>query len=232
MAEQWLTYQQAGELLGVSAEAIRRHAARHRWRRQRGNDGRALVLVTEREAGQVRARPGGHQPGRPGGHLSGRPPGQAGEVATVADMMAALVADRRAAEAKVAEVRQEADQLRERAARAEGELDGLREAMRRADAGVQRAEEGRRTAEVERDAARGEAAQLRDDALAERERASAALARAVAAEQEAAKLRAEAAAQADAERQGREAAERELAARKAGGPLVRAWRALVFRRGQ
>ena len=39
-------------------------------------------------------------------------------------------------------------------------------------------------------------------------------------------------AQADAERQGREAAERELAARKAGGPLVRAWRALVFRRGQ
>ncbi len=115
-------------------------------------------------------------------------------MATVADMMAALVADRRAAEAEVAKVRQEADQLRERAARAEGELDGLREAMRRADAGVQRVEEGRRTAEVERDAARGEAAQLQDDALAERERASAALARAVVAEQEAAKLRAEAAA--------------------------------------
>ena len=39
-------------------------------------------------------------------------------------------------------------------------------------------------------------------------------------------------AQEDAERQGREAAERELAARKAGGPLVRVLRALAYRRGQ
>lgn len=39
-------------------------------------------------------------------------------------------------------------------------------------------------------------------------------------------------AQEDAERQGREAAERELAARKAGNPLVRMLRALAYRRGQ
>ena len=39
-------------------------------------------------------------------------------------------------------------------------------------------------------------------------------------------------AQADAERQGREAAERELAARKAGNPLVRAVRAFLTWRGR
>ncbi len=39
-------------------------------------------------------------------------------------------------------------------------------------------------------------------------------------------------AQADAERQGQEAAERELVARKAGNPLVRALRALARRRGR
>ena len=39
-------------------------------------------------------------------------------------------------------------------------------------------------------------------------------------------------AQEDAERQGREAAERELAARKAGNSLVRALRALARRRGR
>jgi MoxR-like ATPase len=38
-------------------------------------------------------------------------------------------------------------------------------------------------------------------------------------------------AQADAERQGRDAAERELASRKASGPLARVWRALARRRG-
>ncbi len=37
-------------------------------------------------------------------------------------------------------------------------------------------------------------------------------------------------AQEDAERQGHEAAERELAGRKAGNPLTRVLRALVFRR--
>jgi hypothetical protein len=39
-------------------------------------------------------------------------------------------------------------------------------------------------------------------------------------------------AQEDAERQGREAAERELAARKTGAPLARVWRAFLNRRGR
>jgi len=42
---QWLTYAALAEKLGVSAEAARQKAVRGRWRRQRGNDGRTLVLV-------------------------------------------------------------------------------------------------------------------------------------------------------------------------------------------
>src|SRR3954464_5407203 len=98
MADQWLTYQQAGELLGVSAEAIRRHARRHGWRGQRGNDGKALVFVPSTAAGEGWARPGGRSDDARVGGPDGQAPGQPGDATTVADMMAALVADRRAAE--------------------------------------------------------------------------------------------------------------------------------------
>jgi hypothetical protein len=49
----WLTYEQAGELLGIPPEAARHRDRRQRWRTQRGNDGRTLVLVPE-EAEAVR----------------------------------------------------------------------------------------------------------------------------------------------------------------------------------
>jgi len=39
----WLTYREAAERLGSTAEAIRYRAMRGRWPRQRGNDGRARV---------------------------------------------------------------------------------------------------------------------------------------------------------------------------------------------
>src|SRR5215217_6597927 len=45
MAEQWLTYSELGERLGVSAEAARQKAIRLRLRRQTANDGKAQVLV-------------------------------------------------------------------------------------------------------------------------------------------------------------------------------------------
>lgn len=48
--EQWLTYRQAGALLHMSPEAARQRARRLRWRTQRGNDGKALVLVPHDEA--------------------------------------------------------------------------------------------------------------------------------------------------------------------------------------
>ncbi len=52
----WLTYQQAGDRLGVSPEAVRAKAARKRWRRQLGNDGLARVWLPEEE------RPAGDRP--------------------------------------------------------------------------------------------------------------------------------------------------------------------------
>ncbi|MFL5337991.1 MAG: hypothetical protein ACJ8H8_33680 [Geminicoccaceae bacterium] len=151
MEDRWLTYQQAGDLLGVSAEAIRRHARRHNWRVQRGNDGKALVLVPAAAATEGWARPPGRpdgaRVGSPGGQDPGRPPGQPGDMATVADMMTALVADRRAAETDAAQARREADELRrevsearERAARVEGELAGVRVAFEQAQGRAERAE--------------------------------------------------------------------------------------------
>jgi hypothetical protein len=44
----WLTYAQAGERLGMSAEAIRSRARRAGWRTMPGNDGKALVLIPRR----------------------------------------------------------------------------------------------------------------------------------------------------------------------------------------
>jgi hypothetical protein len=43
----WLTYAQAGERLGMSAEAIRSRARRAGWRTMPGNDGKALVLIPD-----------------------------------------------------------------------------------------------------------------------------------------------------------------------------------------
>jgi hypothetical protein len=43
--QEWLTYAEAGERLGVSPEAVRAKAIRKAWRRQAGNDGKARILV-------------------------------------------------------------------------------------------------------------------------------------------------------------------------------------------
>ena len=56
-AEQWLTYQQAAEILGMSSEAVRQRARRLRWRTQRGNDGKALILVPSDEVPRLSGRP-------------------------------------------------------------------------------------------------------------------------------------------------------------------------------
>jgi len=44
-AGHWLTYTEAAERLNLSAEAVRQRARRQSWRKQSGNDGRALVYV-------------------------------------------------------------------------------------------------------------------------------------------------------------------------------------------
>ena len=58
-AETWLSHADIAKALGTSPEAARQKAIRGRWRRQRGNDGRALVLV-DLEAEQARTRPDAH----------------------------------------------------------------------------------------------------------------------------------------------------------------------------
>jgi len=150
-----MTYEQAGELFGLSAEAVRKRSRRLGWRVQSGNEGKALVLVPD----GAELRP----PARPAGRAGG---------------------DR--ADRLVLELRQRAEAAEARAERLAGELATQHERAGRAE---------------------GEAAARRD---AE------------------ASVRAEAA----RERQGREAAERELAEWMAGGPLARALRALVYRRGR
>src|SRR5215472_9373897 len=45
VAETWLTYRELAQALGISAEAARQKAIRARWQRQRGNDGKARMLV-------------------------------------------------------------------------------------------------------------------------------------------------------------------------------------------
>ena len=43
----WLTYQEAAEQLGSTAEAVRYRVLRGKWPRRRGNDGRARVQIPE-----------------------------------------------------------------------------------------------------------------------------------------------------------------------------------------
>jgi hypothetical protein len=44
---QWMTYADAGNRLGINAEAVRRRADRGKWARMPGNDGRTRVQVPD-----------------------------------------------------------------------------------------------------------------------------------------------------------------------------------------
>ena len=60
MAETWLMYSELAQALDISAEAARQKAIRGGWRRQRGNDGKARILVdleVEKAAHTPRRRP-------------------------------------------------------------------------------------------------------------------------------------------------------------------------------
>ena len=47
MEGEWLTYREAAERLGSTAEAIRYRAMRGKWPRRRGNDGRARIQLPD-----------------------------------------------------------------------------------------------------------------------------------------------------------------------------------------
>lgn len=53
--DRWLTYADAAAALGMTTESLRQRARREHWRKQLGNDGKALVLVT---ADTARSAPG------------------------------------------------------------------------------------------------------------------------------------------------------------------------------
>lgn len=45
MSEEWLTYAEAAEHLGIKVESVKKRAQRRLWRRRTGNDGRTRVLL-------------------------------------------------------------------------------------------------------------------------------------------------------------------------------------------
>jgi hypothetical protein len=59
MEPEWLSYAEVADRLGVTPEAARSRAKRLGWRRQMGNDGRALVFAA------LEPRPAGDEPATP-----------------------------------------------------------------------------------------------------------------------------------------------------------------------
>jgi hypothetical protein len=58
MSSDWLTYKEAGAVLGVSAEAARQRAIRGSWPRRLNNEGAALVRVPEDVTSRPRRKNG------------------------------------------------------------------------------------------------------------------------------------------------------------------------------
>jgi hypothetical protein len=170
-----LTYAEIGKARGISAASAKRLALRHGWRKVAGNDGLAGVSVPVTWLETSPETPLAISPVTGEANVTG---GMSPVTVPVAWLIEA----------------------RADAARAKGEVTGLREALQRGDALTEQA--------------LGQAERERDRAERERERADAA-------------YRARQAAEAAAE-----AARAELADWTAGGPLGRAWRALIYRRRQ
>lgn len=142
MAERWLTYQQTGELLGISAEAARQRARRLKWRSQPGNEGRALVLVPDNAEAALRVRPAVQPAGQPAVQPSVQPPiqtadqppvqtaVQTGEQKALADLLREQLEHERSradrAEALADQRARDLAIMAERAGRAEGEVEGLK----------------------------------------------------------------------------------------------------------
>jgi hypothetical protein len=206
-----MTYQEAGTLFGMSGDAARKRAHRLGWRVQAGNDGKARLLVPE----GADLRPDGRA-GRPAGHPDGR----------ADDLPAELRRRAEGAEARAEALAGELVQQRERAARAEGEAmtlrHGLENALGRAERAEARADAEARTAiETRRQVTE---AMMQVASLQTERDAMQAAAEATQAAREAARAEAAEAAR-QAALDAAQAAEAELAARNAGGPLARAWRA-------
>lgn len=143
MAEEWLSYAELGERLGVSPEAARQKAIRARWPRQTANDGKTQVRVDVEDllATMPARRPKDEEPDDEG-PTPVEPPsdGQTfaaleAHIATLKDMVARAdeltgIERQRAfgERMRAEEERQRADRERARADELAGRLDAVREA--------------------------------------------------------------------------------------------------------
>ncbi len=84
---EWLTYAQAGERFGMSADAVRMRAHRLGWRMQPGNDGRTLILIPDDAAIEPRTRP----PAQSAARSDERSPAQDAEIARLMTLLTALM---------------------------------------------------------------------------------------------------------------------------------------------
>jgi hypothetical protein len=118
MGDEWLSYREAAERLGVTPENVRHRAIRGRWPRMRGNDGRAKIQIPDPGPNPVRTP--SERPNKP----SVRTPSEQGSnpqtikaleahVATLLSQLAAAEARLGAADAR--EAQHVADLVAERA---------------------------------------------------------------------------------------------------------------------
>jgi hypothetical protein len=119
--DRWLTYAAAGELLGMTPEAVRQRARRQRWRTQPGNDGKTLILLPDGEVVRPRVRPPERTPGQPAD--------QSGEVDALRELVGELRRNLEAAETRAAEAQRELAEAQTALAERTGELHGLRRGL-------------------------------------------------------------------------------------------------------
>jgi hypothetical protein len=117
-----LTYEELGERIGCSAEGARMLARRRRWRVEKGNDGKARVLVDETA---LVVRP----TGRPPGH--DQPPPETAETEALRAQVLALTERAAKAEGENAALHQLIDEFRAALEREQARGDRLEEALRR-----------------------------------------------------------------------------------------------------
>lgn len=115
MSDQWLTYVDAANALGMSVEGLRQRARREQWRRQLGNDGKALVLVP----GDTARRPSTEAPGNQEDDQAVTKRASAGRAPGEIEVLQERIRDLRA---DLERERQERQQERERADRLTNDL--------------------------------------------------------------------------------------------------------------
>jgi uncharacterized coiled-coil protein SlyX len=230
----WLSYAEAGRLLGAKDDSIRRRAMRAGWKRQRGNDGRALVAVPLDILGDVAGDKTAPDKGSDiRGDVTGGKLALARQQVMTDDLLAMLAR----IEGHQAEALREARELAER--RGE-EVAELREKLARQEATVEGLQPLVVRLQADRDAVTAELASVYQEAQEARQTADR---RAV----ELAEVR-ERAGRAEGEREAADRRARELAAERdqaahqvgimrtelatwrQGGPIARAVRAFLYRR--